>query len=611
MRSFADQPSPGRARCVVSRVIVAACAAWLLVSPVVSAQSGAQTVRARFEAARQSDEKVRGILTNFTNTAPPTDLARQVGQVLSSFEALVRRFPTSGYADDALWHAASLADAAYQRLNRPDDRDRALKLYRWLVQEYPTSTFNKQANLRIAQLGRMTVATVAPAAPEMLVSTAAAPAPVLAAGARATLTSIQRVVLPNAVRVTIELDREVVYREDRLSGPSRLFFDLQNVEVVPALKDKVLSYGSDVVNKIRVGRHPDNTVRVVLDFEEVSKYSVFTLYSPFRVVIDAERAAGRLAAVTPQAPPPPVFTTSAKAAAAPPPPVRAVAPSPAPKPVELREELLAPAVPEAPIAAPEPATPPPSPAPPAANVAGGFSIARQLGLSVSRIVIDPGHGGHDPGTTARGLTEAALTLDIALRLEKLLQKELGVEVVLTRRSDVYVPLEERTAIANRHNADLFLSIHANSSRNTGAKGIETYFLSFASSPEAEAVAARENSASEREMHQLPDLVKAITLNNKLDESRDFANMVQDALVSNLKRTNKDVRSRGVKKAPFVVLIGAAMPSVLAEISFLTNKQELSLLKTSAYKDRIAQALNAAVLRYRRSLKSAAATTVER
>jgi N-acetylmuramoyl-L-alanine amidase len=230
---------------------------------------------------------------------------------------------------------------------------------------------------------------------------------------------------------------------------------------------------------------------------------------------------------------------------------------------------------------------------------------------VSRIVIDPGHGGHDPGTTARGLTEAALTLDIALRLEKLLQKELGVEVVLTRRSDVYVPLEERTAIANRHNADLFLSIHANSSRNTGAKGIETYFLSFASSPEAEAVAARENSASEREMHQLPDLVKAITLNNKLDESRDFANMVQDALVSNLKRTNKDVRSRGVKKAPFVVLIGAAMPSVLAEISFLTNKQELSLLKTSAYKDRIAQALNAAVLRYRRSLKSAAATTVER
>ena len=252
-----------------------------------------------------------------------------------------------------------------------------------------------------------------------------------------------------------------------------------------------------------------------------------------------------------------------------------------------------------------------SPAPPVANAAGGFSIARQLGLSVSRIVIDPGHGGRDPGTVAKGLTEAALTLDVALRLEKLLQKEPGVEVVLTRRTDVYVPLEERTAIANRQNADLFLSIHANSSSNGTAKGIETYFLSFASSPEAEAVAARENSASEREMHQLPDIIKAIALNNKLDESRDLAGMVQEALVTNLKKTNREIRSRGVKKAPFVVLIGAAMPSVLAEISFITNRQELQLLKTAGYKDRIAQSLYAAVLRYRRSLKGAPVTTVER
>ena len=238
-------------------------------------------------------------------------------------------------------------------------------------------------------------------------------------------------------------------------------------------------------------------------------------------------------------------------------------------------------------------------------------MSRQLGLSVSRIVIDAGHGGHDPGTPAKGLNEADLTLDIALRLEKLLQKETGVEVVLTRRTDVYVPLEERTAIANRSNADLFLSIHANSSRNVTAKGIETYFLSFASSPEAEAIAARENSASEREMHQLPDIIKAISLNNKLDESRDLANMVQNSLVTTLSKTNKEVRGRGVKKAPFVVLIGAAMPSVLAEISFITNKQELQLLKTAAYKDKIALALYNAVLKYRKSLKGSAIATVER
>lgn len=149
---------------------------------------------------------------------------------------------------------------------------------------------------------------------------------------------------------------------------------------------------------------------------------------------------------------------------------------------------------------------------------------------------------------------------------------------------------------------MFLSIHANASRNEAAKGIETYFLSFASSPEAEAVAARENSASSREMHQLPDIIKAITLNNKLDESRDLATMVQESLVTSLRKSNREIRSRGVKKAPFVVLIGAAMPSVLAEISFVSNTQELSLLKTNAYKQKIAESLFNAVMRYRKSLK---------
>jgi N-acetylmuramoyl-L-alanine amidase len=192
-----------------------------------------------------------------------------------------------------------------------------------------------------------------------------------------------------------------------------------------------------------------------------------------------------------------------------------------------------------------------------------------------------------------------------------LQDEPGMEVVLTRRTDVFVPLEERTAMANREAADLFLSIHANASRSTSANGVETYFLSFAATPEAEAVAARENSAGAGTMRNLPDIVKAITLNNKLDESRDLAGMVQEALVTRLRRSNKNVRNLGVKKAPFVVLIGAGMPSVLAEVSFLTNKQELQLLKTAAYKQRIAEALHAAVMRYRRSLKGAAAIASQR
>ena len=202
-------------------------------------------------------------------------------------------------------------------------------------------------------------------------------------------------------------------------------------------------------------------------------------------------------------------------------------------------------------------------------------MARQLGLGVSRIVIDPGHGGHDPGAKGKGVTEAELVLDVALRLEKLLQKAPGVEVILTRRTDEFVALQERTAIANREGADLFLSIHANASPNAQARGVETYFLNFANNLRAAAVAARENAASGQAMGALPDFVKAIALNNKLDESRDFATQVQRAMVERLRGANKRVKDLGVKQAPFVVLIGAAMPSVLAEISFVTNPQEAS------------------------------------
>ena len=228
-------------------------------------------------------------------------------------------------------------------------------------------------------------------------------------------------------------------------------------------------------------------------------------------------------------------------------------------------------------------------------------MARQLGLGVSRIVIDPGHGGHDPGAQGKGVTEAELVLDVSLRLRKLLEKVHGVEVILTRQTDDFVPLQERTAIANREAADLFLSIHANASANTQARGVETYFLNFANNLSAAAVASRENAASGQAMGALPDFVKAIALNNKLDESREFAALVQHTMVDRLRATNKTVKNLGVKQAPFVVLIGASMPSVLAEISFLTNAQEEKLLKGGAYRQRIAEALFTAIRTYQTSL----------
>jgi N-acetylmuramoyl-L-alanine amidase len=258
-----------------------------------------------------------------------------------------------------------------------------------------------------------------------------------------------------------------------------------------------------------------------------------------------------------------------------------------------------------PATRPSPAIPvvPRAPETPATIGNGSFSLARQLGLSVSRIVIDPGHGGHDPGALGTRVTEAEVVLDVALRLEKLLRKQPAFDVVLTRRTNVYVPLEERTAIANRASADLFLSIHANASRNAHARGIETYILNFASNPEAEAVAARENAASGRSMHQLPDIVKAIALNNKLDESREFAGIVQASLARRLRAQDKALRDLGVKQAPFVVLIGAGMPSVLAEISFITNSRDAQLLRTGAHRQKIAESLYEAVLKYQRTLKA--------
>ena len=583
------------------------------------ADAQAQTARERYESATEREEKVRAVLTDQTAATPPSQLAAQVSQVLGSFESLVRRFPTSGYADNALFQAAALAEAAHQRFKRADDLDRALRFYRWLAQEYPTSSLVKQANLRIDSIESPAPSPAAAAVP------AAPKAQVPVANARATLVKIDRLATREIVRVTIELDREVEYFEQKLTGPSRVFFDLRNVQALPELRDKVLTYPSDVVNKIRIGRHPDSVVRVVLDLEDVARHSVFTLYNPFRLVVDAERTEARAAALYPPLLPATPFSLASmfgvtpRAAfvvperpelpPAPPDPLPATAPRMTPLP--RRVVASTPRVDGAPPAkrGGGDAAPPAVPVSPAANAAGGFSIARQLGLSVSRIVIDPGHGGHDPGVLGKGLSEATLVLDVSLRLEKLLQKDAGVDVVLTRRTDMYVPLEERTEIANRQNADMFLSIHANASRSEEARGIETFFLSFASSPDAEAVAARENSASNREMHQLPDLIKAITLNNKLDESRDLAGMVQDSLVSNLRKSNKEIRSRGVKKAPFVVLIGAAMPSVLAEISFVSNAKELALLKTPAYRQKIAEALYAAVTKYRRSLKNQTLTAL--
>jgi N-acetylmuramoyl-L-alanine amidase len=232
------------------------------------------------------------------------------------------------------------------------------------------------------------------------------------------------------------------------------------------------------------------------------------------------------------------------------------------------------------------------------TAAGDRSLTRALGLKIGKIVIDAGHGGHDTGTIGpNGLLEKDVVLDVAKRLGRLLETRLGAEVVYTRRDDTFVPLETRTAIANRERADLFISIHANSSQDSDARGVETYYLNFTSSPEALEVAARENAVSEKSIHELQDLVKKIALKEKIEESREFAGDVQESLYGGLALNNAGIRDRGVKKAPFIVLIGANMPSILAEISFVSNPTDERKMETSEHRQRIAESLYRGVSKY--------------
>lgn len=232
------------------------------------------------------------------------------------------------------------------------------------------------------------------------------------------------------------------------------------------------------------------------------------------------------------------------------------------------------------------------------TASGDRSLIRALGLKIGRIVIDPGHGGHDAGTIGpKGLEEKDLVLDVGRRLGRLLESRLGADVVYTRKDDTFVPLETRTAIANQEQADLFVSIHANSSRDPDARGVETYYLNFTSSREALDVAARENAVSEESIHELQDLVKKIALKEKIDESREFATDVQRSLHSGLAAKSPGIRNRGVKKAPFIVLIGANMPSILAEISFVSNPGDERRLGTAEYRQRIAESLYRGIAKY--------------
>jgi N-acetylmuramoyl-L-alanine amidase len=438
-------------------------------------------------------------------------------------------------------------------------------------------------------------------------------------------------------RFVIETDGETQTLDATLENPNRILLDIQNAQLSPDLWGKTFSLGAGPFHQLRCGQPREKVARIVLDVAETEKYHLSNLQNPYRIVLDVqsppevqtaavsksgpnskrlnrgEPLADELSLASP-------FDAPVNLAHKHPPPAKR------PAPLQKEEESKNRATVEearsetgrkqVQVASKEEphhnaskhesesksavATAATREAKPKSD--GSLSLIRTLGLKIGRIVIDPGHGGSDNGTVGpSGLEEKELVLDVAFRLKKLVEEKLNGEVVMTRTDDTFIPLEERTAIANQSQADLFISIHANSSPNRRVSGVETFFLNFATSADVEETAARENATSQKTIFELQDLVQKIALKEKVDESREFAQTIQKAMAVQVQKTRANAKDRGVKQAPFIVLIGANMPSILSEISFVSNPSDERLLKSAGFRQKIAEALCHGIEEYTRNL----------
>jgi N-acetylmuramoyl-L-alanine amidase len=457
----------------------------------------------------------------------------------------------------------------------------ATKTFEGLLKKYPRSPNKREAQEALAELALLRNTEPGPPPAASIASSPAVTTPSAEvanlhktisggepakSGAVPRLRKIHTTATPDSTEIIIDLDDSVQFASGRIASPDRIYFDLHAAQLAPGLAHADFQVAGDLLTKIRVAQNQSGVVRVVLD------------------VAGVKDAAAKLSASATDVPAPPAKPSPEPRKTLPTKPVKAGANS---KPDSVQ-----------PASAPQP------------THDGQSTLTRALGLKISRIVIDAGHGGHDTGTIGpTGLMEKDLCLDVALRLGKLFEEKLpGTQVVYTRSDDTFIPLEERTRVANEAKADLFVSIHANSSPDKNARGIETYYLNLKGSPEAMEVAARENAASQQNIHDLEDLVKRIARTEKIDESKELAEDIQDSLAKRVQKTARTVRNRGVRKAPFVVLIGADMPSILTEISFLSNPSDEQLLKKPEHRQRIAEGVYQGVAQYLESMNSLAVNT---
>jgi len=551
------------------------------------AQSVARQASAQFRAAEQAEAAL--------NEKSEANRSRaDYLKVIKSYERVYLITPHTAWADNALTSIARL----YEEMQDPKD---AIKTLQFLVHEYPQTPFRDVAQRDIARLSGASDVTFKDSA------------------------SVENVRFweeERSVRVVVDIAGSVTFKEGEAKSPDRFFIDISPARLNSMLTGKEWVVESNVIQKVRVAQFDGSTVRIVLDGTSMKDVMTSNLKDPSRIIMDvatpvsAAPISGTPASVAPVSAPLPRPISTLQPAVVPepskpaPPPVAVPVKGPAPaavQPVSADQSAAADAA-ESKVPIKAETTAVSARLEPARSVtaakptsSGDRSLIRSLGLKLSRVVIDAGHGGHDFGSIGpTGFSEKELVLDLAKRLKALIESQMGTEVVMTRDVDVFVPLENRTQMANEEKADLFISIHANSSPAKAVRGVETFFLNLnTQSRDALATATRENAATEKGIHELQDILQKIVLNDKADESRELAGHIQAAMSQ---RTNAGT-NRGVKQAPFVVLIGATMPSVLAEVSFISNPEEEKRLKNPDYRQKIAESLFKGIKSYSETLSN--------
>jgi N-acetylmuramoyl-L-alanine amidase len=563
---------------------------------------------------------------------------------ISEFEFLRQEYPGSKYRFEALLTIGQIYE------NELDDSERARESLEDFLRRYPRNHLADDARAALAKLSSPTASKMKDSEANAVSSSDSDVKDLSPAGQNTAaeppklphVTGIRHWSRPGHTIVAIDLDQEVIFSSQRLESPDRIFFDL-DAKLARSLSGKIVDVNDDLLKKIRVAQFKSQRARIVLEVGEHSDFTASVETNPERLVIDLRNSdlsngdpensqvqtsglqdkdvqAGAIPLANKHNSPEIKASKTTVSPASPGLPIRRIveADDAADDGAVANLETTAPPASKRKTTKKTDATESVTIAPPSRPIvtadrqksrqlnareaqptaSGDRSLIRALGLKIGKIVIDPGHGGHDTGTIGpNSLEEKDLVLDVSRRLGKLLESRLGAEVVYTRKDDTFIPLETRTAIANQEQADLFVSIHANSSHDPDARGVETYYLNFSSSPDALEVAARENAVSETSIHELQDLVKQIALKEKIEESREFAADVQQELHSGLAAKNPGLRDRGVKKAPFIVLIGANMPSILAEISFVSNPGDEKRLETQAYRQKIAESLYRGISKY--------------